>query len=70
MVAVTARFVDGWDDGEQFALQLEMQRLSVQILAETLLHTDIRGQEDVVIDAADAFVARTNFRRFGQLLPD
>lgn len=70
MAAVTARFVDGWEDGEQFALHPKMRRLSVQILAETLLNEDIRGQEDVVIEAVDAFVARTNFRRPGQLLPD
>lgn len=70
MAAVTARFVDVWDDGEQFALHPEMRRLTVQILAETLLNEDIRGQEDVVIEAADAFIARTNFRRPGQILPD
>lgn len=70
MAAVTARFVDAWDDGEQFALHAEMRRLTVQILGETLLDEDIRGHEDVVIEAADAFVARTNFRRPGQMLPD
>lgn len=70
MAAVTARFVDKWDDGAEFALHPEMRCLTVQILAETLLNQDIRGQEDVVIDAADAFVDRTNFRRPGQLLPD
>lgn len=70
MATVTARFVDEWEDAEQFALHPEMRRLTVQVLAETLLNEDIRGQEDVVIEAADAFVARTNFRRLGQMLPD
>ncbi|MFC6875452.1 cytochrome P450 [Halobellus marinus] len=70
MAAVTAQFVDEWDDGEQFDLHAEMRRLTVQILGETLLNEDLRGQEDVVIDAADALVDRTNFRRPGQLLPD
>lgn len=70
MAAVTARFVDEWDTGEEFALHPEMRRLTVQILSETLLNEDIRGQEEVVIGAADAFIARTNFRRPGQLLPD
>jgi len=70
MAAVTARFVDAWTDGEQFSLHPEMRRLTVQILAESLLNEDIRGQEDVVIDAADAFIDRTNFRRPGQMLPD
>lgn len=70
MVAVTARFVDGWEDGQQFDVHDEMRRLTVQILGETLLNEDLRGQEDIVTDAADALVARTNFRRPGQLLPD
>ncbi|WP_135536898.1 cytochrome P450 [Halostella pelagica] len=70
MAAVTARFIDEWDEGERFALHPEIRRVTVQILAETLLNEDIRGQEDVVIEAADAFVDRTNFRRPGQLLPD
>ena len=70
MAAVTARFVDEWDDGERFDLHAEMRRLTVQILGETLLNEDLRGREDVVIEAADALVDRTNFRRPGQMLPD
>jgi len=70
MTAVTARLVDEWDDGEQFDVHDEMRRLTVQILGETLLNRDLRGQEDIVTDAADALVDRTNFRRPGQLLPD
>lgn len=70
MAAVTARFVDEWTDGERFSLHPEMRLLTVQILAESLLNEDIRGREEVVIDAADAFIDRTNFRRPGQLLPD
>lgn len=70
MAAVTARFVDEWDDGERFDLHDEMRRLTVQILGEALLNEDLRGKEDIVTDAADALVDRTNFRRPGQLLPD
>ncbi|WP_121820078.1 cytochrome P450 [Halostella salina] len=70
MAAVTARFVDEWADGEAVDLHDEMRRLTVQILGETLLDADLRGREDVVMDAADALVARTNFRRPGLLLPD
>lgn len=47
-----------------------MRRLTVQILVETLLNEDVRGREDVIIEAADAFIDRTDFRRPGQLLPD
>jgi len=70
MAAVTARFADEWDDGESFDLNAETRRLTVQILGETLLDEDVRGREDVVVDAADAFVDRTDFRRFGQILPN
>lgn len=70
MADVTTRFVDEWAEGEQFALHAEMRRLTVQLLAETLLDEDLRGREAVVIDAANAFIDRTNFRRPGQLLPD
>ncbi len=70
MAAVTARFVDEWADGERFDLHAEMRRLTVQILGETLLNEDLRGREDVVIDAADALVDRPNFRRPGRMLPD
>jgi cytochrome P450 len=70
MASVTARFVDEWNNGEQVDLHAEMRRLTVQILGETLLNEDLRGREEVVIEAADALVDRTNFRRPGQLLPD
>jgi cytochrome P450 len=70
MAAVTARFVDEWDDGEAFDLHAEMRRLTVQILGETLLNEDLRGREDVVVEAADAFIDRTDFSRPGQMLPD
>lgn len=70
MASVTARFVETWDDGEEIDLHADMRRLTVQILGATLLDEDMRGNEAVVIEAADAFVDRTNFRRPGQLLPD
>ncbi|OYR48021.1 MULTISPECIES: cytochrome P450 [unclassified Halorubrum] len=70
MAAVTAQLVDEWDDGERFDVHDEMRRLTVQILGETLLNEDLRGREDIVTNAADALVDRTNFRRPGQLLPE
>ncbi len=70
MAAVTARFVDEWADGEPIDLHAEMRRLTVQILGETLLNEDLRGDEEIVTAAADALVDRTNFQRPGQLLPD
>jgi len=68
--STTAAFVDGWDDGERVDLYREMRLLSVNVLGDALLDADLRGNEDVVLDAADALVDRANFRRPGQLLPD
>lgn len=70
MAATAAAFVDEWDDGERIDLRREMRLLSVNVLGDTLLDADLRGREDVVTAAADALVARANFRRPGQLLPD
>ncbi len=70
MTATTAAFVDEWDDGERIDLYRELRLLTVNVLADALLDIDVRGREDVVMDAADALVDRANFRRPGQLLPD
>lgn len=70
MGETTADFVDGWADGESLDLQRETRRLSVAVLGDALLGVDLRGSESVVTDAADALLARANFRRPGQVLPD
>jgi cytochrome P450 len=70
MAATTAAFVDEWGDGERIDVYQEMRLLAVNVLADTLLETDVRGNEAVVTNAADALVDRVNFRRPGQLLPD
>jgi len=70
MAKRTAEHVDRWADGERFDLLREMRLLTLRILGDTLLGVDIEGDEDVVMDAADALVDRTDPRRFGQLLPD
>lgn len=69
MVERTAARVDAWDDGEEVDLHHEMRLLTLDVLAETLLGVDIRGDEDVVLNAADALVDRGDPRRPGQLLP-
>lgn len=70
MTSTAASYVDEWDDGKRIDLYREMRRLTVNILADTLLDVNIRGNEDVIMDAADALVDRANFRRLGQFLPD
>jgi len=69
MTAVTTRFVDNWTHGNEVDLHAEMRLLTVQLLGETLFREDLRGQEDVILEATDAFIDRTNFRRPGQMLP-
>ena len=70
MAAETAAHVDRWDDGETVDLLAEMRLLTLHVLADTLLGVDVTGEEAVVHEAADALVAKTDFRRPGQLLPD
>lgn len=70
MGATAAGIVDEWDDGEVFDLSREMRVLTVNVLGDALLGVDLRGDEGVVMDAADALIARANFRRPGQFLPD
>lgn len=69
MVTITEEHIAHWSDGEQIDLHDELRQLTVTIVAETLLGVDIRGDEQVVIDAADALVARADPRRFGTMLP-
>jgi len=70
MATRTADHVGGWDDRERVDLLAEMRLLALQILGDTLLGVDVDGDEATVHEAADALVAKTDFRRPGQLLPD
>lgn len=70
MAERTADHVDRWEEGDRFGLLREMRLLTVRILGDTLLGIDIKGDEEVVLEAADALVAWANFSRFGHLLPD
>jgi len=66
----TATHVARWDDGDELDLLGEMRLLTLHVLADTLLGVDVAGDEARVHEAADALVAKTDFRRPGQLLPD
>ena len=70
MAERTADHVDRWEAGDRLDLLAEMRLLTLRILGDTLLGGSIEGDEEVVIDAADALVERADPRRFGQLLPD
>ena len=70
MARRTARHVEAWSEGETLDLHREMRLLTVRILGDTLLGVDLEDDESVVMDAADALIARSDPRRPGQLLPD
>ncbi|OVE86152.1 cytochrome P450 [Natronolimnobius baerhuensis] len=69
IVEQTIRRIEMWDDGEEIDLHREMRLLTLDVLAETLLSVDIRGDEDVVLNATDALIDRSDPRRPGQLVP-
>lgn len=70
IVEKTRERVNQWETGERIDLHREMRLLTVHVVADTLLAVDIEGREEIVLEAADAFVDRTDPRRPGQLLPD
>lgn len=70
MARTTDEFVARWDDGDRFDLPRETRLLTVNVIGDALLDVDFRGRETVVTAAADALLARANFRRPGQFLPD
>lgn len=70
MAATAATIVDEWDDGEAIDLSAVSRILTVNVLADALLGLDVRGEEAVITDAADAIVDRANFRRPGHLIPN
>lgn len=70
IVERTIARVESWDDGEEIDLHREMRLLALDVLAETLLGIEVRGEGDVVLEATDALVARSDPRRPGALLPE
>lgn len=69
MVDRTIARIETWGDGEEIDLHREMRLLTLEILAETLLDLDIRGDEEAILAATDALVARSDPRRPGAALP-
>lgn len=60
MVTYTESMLDGWQDGETVRLTEELKSLTLQILASALFDRDIRGEDTVVHDAADAIIDRVD----------
>lgn len=69
MAERTVNHVGRWEAGDRIDVLHEMRLLTLRILGDTLLGINIEGDEEMVRNAADAFLDRTDPRRFGQLLP-
>ncbi|MFC5972262.1 cytochrome P450 [Halomarina salina] len=67
-------FADGtaseWSDGDVLDVRPEMSELTLRILARTLFGLDIRGEESVVRDTADAMRERMDASTVVAYLPD
>ncbi|MGB3683626.1 MAG: cytochrome P450 [Rubrobacteraceae bacterium] len=73
MVAYTERMLEGWRDGEQKDIHRDMMRLTLEIVAKTLVDTDIAGEAEDVGDALGAVMAHFSDQGSGvflRMLPD
>ena len=59
-----------WSDGDVVDVRPAMSELTLRILARTLFGLDIRGEESVVRDTAEAMRARMDASTFVAFLPD
>jgi cytochrome P450 len=61
MVCEASRMRESWRDGEQRDISLEMMRLTLNIVAETLFATDLRQEVDELADAINRIMGLYNF---------
>ena len=61
MVREAARTRDSWRDGEERDIAREMMHLTLNIVAETLFATDLRGEVHELADAINGIMALYNF---------
>ena len=69
-IRLTARMLDDWEPGQSRDIQRDMARLTLEIVAETMLGADIRNDAPEISEAMDAVMKcfAAPGRRFG-LLP-
>lgn len=70
MTDYTTETMTGWSDGDVLDVNQEMTRLTLRILARTLFGIDIRDQQSVVRESADAIRTRFDSSRIGAYLPE
>ncbi len=73
MVAYTERMLEGWRDGEQRDIHRDMMRLTLEIVAKTLVDADIADEAENVGEAIGAVMAHFSDQGNGvflRMLPD
>ena len=61
MVREAARMRETWHDGEPRNIAIDMMHLTLNIVAETLFATDLRGEVDELADAINRIMSLYNF---------
>ena len=61
MVEEAARVRDGWRHGEQRDIAIDMMHLTLNVVAQTLFATDLRGEVDELADAINRIMGLYNF---------
>jgi len=61
MVWEAARVRDGWRTGEQRDIAIDMMHLTLNVVAQTLFATDLRGEVDELADAINRIMGLYNF---------
>ena len=60
-VQEAARVRDGWRPGEQRDIAIDMMHLTLNVVAQTLFATDLRGEVDELADAINRIMGLYNF---------
>ena len=61
MVEEAVRMRDGWRDGERRDVAIDMMHLTLNIVAQTLFATDLRGEVNELADAINRIMGLYNF---------
>ena len=61
IVQEAARLRDGWRPGEQRDIAIDMMRLTLNVVAQTLFATDLRDEVDELADAINRIMGLYNF---------
>lgn len=66
----TDRLINGWEPGSTYELYDQMGTLTIRIVSSTLLGYDIKGEESIVKDAADAVIEQSDVTNAFRMVPE